>query len=103
LHNMGVGRKRRFNPNCPVKAPGIIAKVQYKSTFQNAIPNLFCIVVFLVRGKKAENRITPLASLAFAFVLAGIIFGEDRLVGYGLMGIGVILAVADILNRARSK
>jgi hypothetical protein len=69
----------------------------------SAVLVVVAIVVFLVRGKKAENRITPLASLAFAFVLAGIIFGEDRLVGYGLMGIGVILAVADIFNRSRSK
>ena len=61
------------------------------------------ILVFFMRGKKAENRITPLASVAFAFVLAGILFGEDRLLGYGLMGIGVIFAVADILNRSRSK
>ncbi len=68
-----------------------------------AVLAVVAIVVFLVRGKKAENRITPLASLAFAFILAGIIFGEDRLVGYGLMGIGVILAVADILNRSRIK
>ncbi len=61
------------------------------------------ILVFLVRGKRAENRITPLAGLAFAFVVAGIIFGEDRLIGYGLMGIGIVLAVADIWNRSRSK
>ncbi len=61
------------------------------------------ILVFLVRGKRAENRITPLASLAFALVVAGILFGEDRLVGYSLMGIGIVLAVADIWNRSRSK
>ncbi len=61
------------------------------------------ILVFLVQGKKAENRITPLAGLVFAFVVAGIIFGEDRLIGYGLMGIGIVLAVADIWNRSRSK
>jgi hypothetical protein len=68
-----------------------------------AVLAIIAILVFLVRGKKAENKITPLAGMAFAFILAGILFGEDRLVGYGLMGIGVILAVADILNRSRSK
>ena len=46
-----------------------------------AVLAVVAIVVFLVRGKKAENRITPLASLAFAFVLAGILFGRtDSLV-----------------------
>jgi len=67
-----------------------------------AVLAVVAILVF-IRGRKAANRITPLASLALAFVLGGIFFGEDRLVGYGLMGIGVILAVADILNRSRSK
>jgi hypothetical protein len=64
---------------------------------------VIAVLVFLVRGKRAQNRITPLAGVAFAFVLAGILFGEDRLIGYGLMGIGVILAVVDILNRSRNK
>jgi uncharacterized membrane protein len=36
-----------------------------------AVLAVVAIVVFLVRGKRAENRITPLASLAFAFILAG--------------------------------
>ena len=40
---------------------------------------------------------------AFAFVLAGIIFGEERIVGYGLMGVGVVLAIVDIVNRSRAK
>ena len=68
-----------------------------------AVLAVVAIPVFLVRGKRAENRITPLAGLAFAFVVAGILFGEDRLVGYGLMGIGIVLAMADIWNRSRSK
>ncbi len=68
-----------------------------------AVLAVVAILVFLVRGKRAENRITPLAGLAFAFVVAGILFGEDRLVSYGLMGIGIVLAVADIWNRSRSK
>ena len=41
-----------------------------------------------------------MASVAFAFVLAGILFGENGLVGYGLMTAGTILAVADIVNRS---
>ena len=68
-----------------------------------AVLAVVAILVFLVRGKRVENRITPLAGLAFAFVVAGILFGEDRLVGYCLMGIGIVLAVADIWNRSRSK
>ena len=58
------------------------------------------LLVFFVRKKK-ENRLTPLASLAFAFTLAGILFSDDRLIGYGLMGVGVLLAVVDIFNRLK--
>jgi hypothetical protein len=53
-------------------------------------------LVFFVTKNRKGNRLTPLASLAFGFVLAGIFFGENRLVGYGLMGVGVILAIVDI-------
>lgn len=62
---------------------------------------IVALLVFIVRGMKVQNRITPLAAIAFAFVLAGIVFGEDRLIGYGLMGIGILLAVADFWNRSK--
>lgn len=60
------------------------------------------LLVFFATAKR-ENRLTPLAGLAFGFVLAGILFGEDRFIGYGLMGIGVILAIVDIVKRSKSK
>jgi len=63
------------------------------------------LLVFLVSGKKKDNknRLTPLAGLAFSFVTAGIIFGDDRLIGYGLMGFGIVLAVIDIIIRMKQK
>ena len=60
------------------------------------------LVIFLGKSRK-ENRLTPLAGLAFGFILAGIIFGRDRLIGYSLLGIGVILAVIDIFKKLKSK
>jgi uncharacterized membrane protein len=61
------------------------------------------VLVFLLGRSRRANRLTPLASLAFAFVLAGICFGENRFLGYSLFGIGVILSVIDILHRSRSR
>jgi hypothetical protein len=61
------------------------------------------LLVFLIRREGKENRLTPLAGLAFAFVVAGMLFGEDRLIGYGLMAVGVVLAVVDIVNRSRGR
>ncbi len=59
------------------------------------------LLVFRVRGKGAGKRLSPLAGLAFACVVAGILLGADRAIGYGLMGIGLLLALADIWKRSR--
>jgi hypothetical protein len=62
------------------------------------------ILVFWIRGKSRQNRLSPLAGLAFAFIIAGIMFGDNRFIGYGLMGFGIILAVVDIfLQRKKEK
>jgi uncharacterized membrane protein len=61
------------------------------------------VLVLFVRKGRGQNRLTPLASLAFGFVLAGIIFGDERLIGYSLLGTGVVLAVVDMFRRSRSE
>jgi hypothetical protein len=66
-----------------------------------AVLAIIAILVFSVSRGRRETKLTPLAGLAFGFVLAGIFFGDDRLIGYGLMGIGVVLAIVDIYNRSR--
>jgi hypothetical protein len=64
---------------------------------------VIALLVFVLGAKERGRRLTPLASLAFAFVLAGIVFGENRLVGYGLMGVGVVLAVIDMFAKSRTR
>ncbi len=66
-----------------------------------AVIAIVAVLVFLTGGKRGKSRLSPLAGLAFAFIMAGILFGDDRLIGYGLMGIGVVLAFLDIVNRSR--
>jgi hypothetical protein len=56
-------------------------------------------LVFFAGKSRNQSKFTPLAGLAFAFVLAGLLFGEDRVIGYGLMGIGVLLAIVDIFRK----
>ncbi|NIM99071.1 MAG: hypothetical protein GTO24_13610 [candidate division Zixibacteria bacterium] len=68
-----------------------------------AVLAVVALLVFFIARRRKENRLTPLAGLAFGFVLAGIVLGDDRLISYGLLGIGVILAVIDMFNRSRSK
>ncbi len=64
---------------------------------------IIAVLVFVAYKNKKEQKITPLTGLAFGFVLAGIIFGEDRLIGYGLLGIGVILAIVDMIKKKAAK
>jgi heme A synthase len=61
------------------------------------------LLIFFVRKDKKSKRLTPLAGLAFGFILAGIIFGDDIIISYSLMGIGVILAIIDIFKHFKKK
>ena len=60
------------------------------------------VMVFLLGRGGEQKKLTPMAGLAFAFVIAGIAFGEARLLGYMLFPIGMILAMADIAQKSRS-
>ncbi len=61
-----------------------------------AILAVLALLVFAIRREERKNRLTPLAGLAFALIVAGILFGAERLIGYVLMGVGILLAVVDI-------
>jgi hypothetical protein len=64
---------------------------------------IVALLLYYTSRKKPKEGFSMLAALAFAFIIAGIIFGEDRLVGYGLIGIGVALAVVDIYVKLKSR
>ena len=53
------------------------------------------ILMFFVKKNKKQKRLTPLSGLAFVFVIFGIVFGDSKLVGYSLIGIGVLLSLID--------
>jgi len=64
---------------------------------------VIAILLFFVKKNKRQKKLTPLTGLAFAFILAGIIFGNNRLTGYTLMGIGIFLAIIDMIKKLRRK
>jgi len=64
---------------------------------------VIALFVFFIRKDKRETKLTPLAGLAFAFILAGILFWDSRLVGYSLFGVGIILAIVDIVLKFKNK
>ena len=66
---------------------------------------ILAVVALLViwEGKSGgKTRLTPIAGLAFGFILAGLFFGERRSIGYSLLGVGVLLAIIDMVKRWKS-
>ena len=57
------------------------------------------LMLVLTRKGGQQRRLSTLAALAFVFVFAGLFFGESRLLGYGLIAVGVVLAIVDIFRR----
>lgn len=53
------------------------------------------------RAGTGTRPLSALGAVAVALVVAGIVFGEPRWLGYGLMAAGVALSVVDILRRRR--
>lgn len=64
---------------------------------------IISVLMFVFRHHRAEQRLSPLAGLAFGFILAGLFTGDDRLIGYSLFSIGILLAFIDIIRKIRSK
>lgn len=62
---------------------------------------IFFLHVFVLDTRK-NNRLSRLASLAFAFMIAGIFLSRQQLVGYILLAIGLTLAVADIFHKSKA-
>jgi len=64
---------------------------------------IFVLFIFFVKNYKKKQNLTPLTGLAFGFIIAGLIFNNDRLISYSLLGVGVLLAVIDIVLKLRKK
>lgn len=60
--------------------------------------------LFLFLGKDQEKvRLSPIAILAFVFVLAGILLAKNRVVGYSLMGVGGVLLAIDFFRKDKDE
>lgn len=56
---------------------------------------------FLFKKQEKKIKLTKLTSLSLFFIIAGIIFNEGRLIGYSLLGVGVVLAMIDIVRKRK--
>ncbi len=59
------------------------------------------ITLFVIRRDKPREKLSKLGAFALLLVIAGVIFSPNRPLGYGLMTIGGILAVVDIIKKLK--
>jgi hypothetical protein len=64
---------------------------------------IIALLVFSGNPKRGSKRLTPLAGIAFGCTLAGLFFGEEKMVGYCLFGCGIILAIIDMILKSKGK
>ncbi len=58
--------------------------------------------LFMLTSKAPRRKhLTPLAAIAFALVIAGSFFMENRYIGYPILAAGVTLAAIDAFKKAK--
>lgn len=60
-------------------------------------------IAFLARKKKQAIQEDALLTLGISLVVLGIVFGEECLVGYSFIGVGVLLAIISAARGLRKK
>jgi lipopolysaccharide export LptBFGC system permease protein LptF len=66
-----------------------------------AVVAIIAVVMLLLPPDSGKRRLSPLAGIAFVFVISGSMFGDNRLIAYGLIGTGILLALVDILHKIK--
>jgi hypothetical protein len=69
-----------------------------------SISALVVIVVLLLISRRKSNQLlnpSNLLVLGMSFVVLGIIFGDDRVIGYSFIGVGVLLSVIDAIRNRK--
>jgi len=58
------------------------------------------VVLLIARGRQYQQP-SNLAILGMSLVVLGIIFGDSRVIGYSLIGVGVLLSVIEAIRNRR--
>jgi hypothetical protein len=65
------------------------------------ILGIVAILAVFISRKKKKAILSKLSAFSFFLIVAGIFWGENRFVGYGLIGIGIIFAVIDMVRKIK--
>jgi len=60
-----------------------------------SIAAFIAIIAVLFLNRRKSHQISTLTMLGLTVIVLGIIFGDNRWVGYPLIGAGVLLAIID--------
>jgi hypothetical protein len=58
------------------------------------------VLLLIARGRQYQQP-SNLAILGISLVVLGIIFGDSRVIGYSLIGVGVLLSVVEAIRNRR--
>jgi asparagine N-glycosylation enzyme membrane subunit Stt3 len=63
------------------------------------------MVLLLISRRKGKQLLNPsnLLVLGMSFVVLGIIFGDERVIGYSFIGVGVLLSVIDAIRNRKQE
>jgi hypothetical protein len=64
---------------------------------------IIAILVIFTTKKKKRKQPSKLAMFAMLPVVLGIVFGDNRLIGCGFIGTGVLLSTIDIIKSPKNK
>lgn len=73
---------------------------QLFSAVSIAVLVLIVVLRFIV-NKGRREKLTPLSGLSYGCILAGILFGQEGILGYALLGAGLVITVVDIVIRSK--
>jgi hypothetical protein len=61
------------------------------------------VVLLLISRRKGKQLLNPsnLLVLGMSFVVLGIIFGDERVIGYSFIAVGVLLSVIDAIRNRK--
>lgn len=61
------------------------------------------LIIFFIRKDKKQKPLTKLTILAFVFILLGILFTDNQWFSYSMFGIGIVIAIIDIIMKIKKK
>jgi ABC-type Fe3+-siderophore transport system permease subunit len=59
------------------------------------------VVLLLIARRRQYQQPSNLAIVGICLVVLGIIFGDDRVIGYSLIGVGILLSVMEAIRNRR--